>query len=69
MIAAIKSCLGTQCHVVSDRESMTDYKYVVRTLSFQCTMPNSIVQTTIKKNGSQKTVTTNVINKYGKDKP
>ena len=58
---------GTQCHVVSDRESMTDYKYVVRTLVFQCTMPNSIVQTTLKNVGPFKNVpTTNVINKLGK---
>ena len=57
---------GTQCRVVSDRESMTDYKYVVRTLVFQCTMPNNIVQTTIRKNGGTTTTHTNVINKTGR---
>lgn len=58
---------GTQCHVVSDRESMTDYKYIVRTLVFQCTMPNSIVQTTLKDTGlGKKKVTTNIINKTGR---
>ena len=57
---------GTQCRIVSDRESMTDYKYVVRTLVFQCTMPNSIVQTTIRKNGGVTTTHTNVINKTGR---
>lgn len=57
---------GTQCRIVSDRESMTDYKYVVRTLVFQCTMPNNIVQTTIRKNGGVTTTHTNVINKTGR---
>lgn len=57
---------GTQCNVISDRESMTDYKYLVRTLVFKSTMPNSIVQTTIQGNGNNKRVSTNVINKIGR---
>lgn len=57
---------GTQCRIISDKESMTDYKYVVRTLVFQCTMPNNIVQTTIRKNTSGTTIGTNVINKTGR---
>jgi len=57
---------GTQCHVVSNKESLTDYKYIVRTLVFMSTMPNNIVQTTIKKNGGISEHTTNVINKLGR---
>lgn len=57
---------GTQCRIISDRESMTDYKYLVRTLVFQCTMPNNIVQTTIRGNGNDKRQSTNVINKLGR---
>jgi hypothetical protein len=57
---------GTQCRIISDRESMTDYKYVVSTLIFQCTMPNNIVQTSIYKNNGKTTTSTNVINKLGR---
>ena len=36
---------GTQCRLVSDRESVTDTNYLVRTLVFECTILNSISQT------------------------
>lgn len=57
---------GTQCNVISDRETTTDFKYVVRTLIFRCTMPNNIVQTSIFKDGDSKRISTNVINKIGR---
>ena len=36
---------GTQCKVISDRESTTDNNYIVRTLVFQCNVLNGITQT------------------------
>ena len=36
---------GTQCKVISDRESVVDDTYVARTLVFQCNVLNGIVQT------------------------
>lgn len=58
---------GTQCKVVSDKETTTDFKYVVRTITFQCTVPNSIVQTTIYKDGDKKRTSTYAVNNIGKN--
>ena len=70
LIAAILrdklNIFGTQCNVISDRETTTDFKYVVRTLIFRCTVPNNIVQTSIFKDGDSKRISTNVINKIGR---
>ena len=55
---------GTQCHVISDKESMTDNDYVVRTIVFRITALNSIVQSTF--NNEANKVSTNVINKLGR---
>lgn len=57
---------GMQCNIVSDRETTTDYKYVVRTLVFRCTVPNSILQTNLYKDGNNKRISTNVINNIGR---
>lgn len=54
---------GTQCHVVSDKESITDNNYVVRTIIFQTTNLNSIVQSTKNNEGK---ISTHVINKLGR---
>lgn len=55
---------GTQCHVITDKESMTDNDYVVRTIIFQTTALNNIVQSTF--NNETNKVSTNVINKLGR---
>ena len=36
---------GTQCRLVSNKETITDANYVTRTLIFELTMPNSVVNT------------------------
>jgi len=36
---------GTQCKIVSNKETVTDSNYVTRTLILELTMPNSVVQT------------------------
>lgn len=36
---------GTQCHLVSNKESVTDNNYVVRTMTFRVTNVNNIVKT------------------------
>lgn len=54
---------GTQCHVVSDKESMTDNNYMVRTIIFKITNLNSIVQSTKNNEGK---ISTHVINKLGR---
>lgn len=55
---------GTQCHVVDDKEQITDNNYVIRTIVFQTTNLNNIVQTNVDSNGRK--VSTNVINKIGR---
>ena len=36
---------NTQCELISNKESITDTNYVVRTLTFRTTVPNSVVRT------------------------
>jgi len=36
---------GTQCRLVSNKETITDANYVTRTLIFELTVPNSVVNT------------------------
>lgn len=55
---------GTQCHVVSDKESITDNDYLIRTLVFRITTLNNIVQS--KYNNETGKISTNVINKLGR---
>lgn len=54
---------GTQCHVINDKEQITDNDYLVRTIVFETTNFNSIVQSNINGDGK---VSTNVINKLGR---
>lgn len=44
---------GTQCHLISNNERTTDNNFLTRTLIFQGTLPNSIVQTM---NGNTQTI-------------
>lgn len=55
---------GTQCHVISDKESITDNNYLVRTIDFQITNVNGIVQTNVNDEGRK--VSTSIINKLGR---
>lgn len=55
---------GTQCHVVEDKESITDNNFLVRTIVFQTTNPNGITQTTVNSQGRK--VSTNTINNLGR---
>lgn len=55
---------GTQCHVVDDKESITDNNFIVRTITFQITNVNGIVQTSIDSNGRK--TSSNIINKLGR---
>ena len=57
---------GMQCHVTANRESTTDYQYVVRTIDFTITMPNNITQTIIRNDGGTKKYSTNTINNLGR---
>lgn len=36
---------GTQCHITSEKEGLTDNNYATKTLVFECTTTNSITQT------------------------
>lgn len=49
---------GTQCKIVSDKESITDNNYLTRYFTFEATVPNGITQT--------KSGRTNVINRIGR---
>lgn len=55
---------GTQCHVVSDKESITDNNYLVRSIVFRTTNVNGIVQTSVDANGRKGN--SNIINKIGR---
>lgn len=55
---------GTQCHIISDKETITDNDYIIRTLVFRVTVLNNIVQSTY--NNETGKVSTNVINKIGR---
>lgn len=36
---------GTQCNLIENKESVTDTNYIVRTLTFRCTLLNGILNT------------------------
>lgn len=55
---------GTQCHVVNDKEAVTDNDYIIRTIIFRCTVTNNIVQSAYNKENGR--ISTNVINKLGR---
>lgn len=50
---------GTQCRLVSNKETITDSNYVTRTLIFELTVPNSVLGTD---NGTTRVIN-NVVNK------
>lgn len=55
---------GTQCHIISNKETITDNNYLVRTIVFKTTNLNNIVYTSTDINGRKKSTT--VINKTGR---
>jgi len=55
---------GTQCHIVSNKETITDNNYLVRTLVFKSTNLNNIVYTNTDSHGKKKS--TMVINNIGR---
>lgn len=52
---------GMQCHVIGDKESLTDNNYIVRTITFQTTNLNNILKSSIDSNGNVSTKTMNKI--------